>query len=462
MPAVSISASLRQAGVNEGAFQWVQVPLLADRDRLATEGVIRLGGLVTVGTYPTQVTYRLAATGPAVWDVWDGTVNAYTAATSTIYVDSATGDDTNAGDVGTPLATLAEAKRRIPDEGGTYEVQLVGAGPYANPGGWPTKSSVTVFADRSSPVATKNPARFTASGGAASRTAQKEDASFGAVATTVGTHWCRYYFDLFGLFAGYVTAPCLTRPSGTIGIVEGVTGLEGFEEEANVYAWTTVVNFERADAALPGGATFVGCIISSTGGGGVACDGYNFSACRATLTAFGNLTIRNGTFGGYITGNSTLVVREGGSAFQVYMGSSSRIDVDGGLVSYVVDVGSNRLRITGDTTLTGYDLESSTGIEVSGAARVILRSGYLNNPSKFIRPRSYSSGNPTMARAVIQFVDPVTGTCVDGIELVNGSALIQNGNLSGLAASNYDVRLDGVDFAFGEQGFSLDTGGFTR
>jgi len=382
----------------------------------------------------------------------------------TIYVDSASGDDGNDGlTPGTALATLERARDRIPNDGGTYEVQCAGAGPYQNPGNWPALSSITVFADRSAPVATKDPVLFTPVAGG--RTAQIEDASFGAVATTAGVHWYRYFFDLFGIFTGFVNGPCLTRPAGTIGVVEGDTGLAGFQERCDVYEWTTVLQLDRDNVELPGGGiTFIGFILDSVSGGGIFLEGYSFQACRTDLLALGNLQIRDGVFNGYLTGNSTLTLLGlDARGFQIYVGASARIVVrDEATVQYVVDDGSNRIRINSDGLLAFYDLENSTGVEVGGGSRVHMRAGFLNNPSQFIRPRSLSAGNPTMHAASIQFTEPVVGTCVNGIELINGASLVANGNLSGLVASGYDVRLDGSDFAFGEEGFSLDTGGFTR
>jgi len=109
MPTIQISATLRQAGVNEADWHIRSVPSIAVRDQLATDNVVRENDLVYVDA--TAEVYRRTASS---WLLTDATGQAVAPASTTLlYVDPENGDDTADGlTVSTQLATIQEAINR--------------------------------------------------------------------------------------------------------------------------------------------------------------------------------------------------------------------------------------------------------------------------------------------------------------------------------------------------------------
>lgn len=107
MPTVQISASLRQAGVNEADWHIRSVPSIVVRDQLATDNVVRVNDLVYVDA--TAEFYRRTASG---WIQTDSTGQfVASSGTTLLYVDAGAGDDANDGL--TPVTALASIQEAI-------------------------------------------------------------------------------------------------------------------------------------------------------------------------------------------------------------------------------------------------------------------------------------------------------------------------------------------------------------
>lgn len=383
-----------------------------------------------------------------------------TAATNTIYVNSVSGDDSAAGDVGTPLRTLAEASLRIGDGfTGANIIQLDGYGPYVDPGTWPKQGPdgwIYIIGDRSSPAATNASPTFAATSG---KNAQHEAAAFGsAVATTEGTHWTYADLSSFGFASfAYQAYANLTRSAPEVAFCASSAN-SGVPHE--VHPWITTVDFGLGAGKGAQGIQYLGIIATSSIPFNFQVSNYAFLGTRFDLNSQ-SFSAESSGIGGYInnlSGTSNLTINDGSANNLIVRSGELNVFQLGGNANIFGSVVEHPITILAGTNadnISFNDIEGGSGFNYGANCFMFIRSTSVTGASSLMTPLTGTFGGGIGSTA--KFGTSVSGSTSDVcIVLVDGASVIDaaanlDGNLTNSGTPGDEVTVGGLGtYSFSE------------
>lgn len=353
-------------------------------------------------------------------------------ALTTIYVNSVAGNDGYIGNEENPLASLAEAASRITEgfsDGIT--IQLVGAGPYTDPGTWPNSGGggINIIGDRSNPIVSGTPSWSAVAG----TSAQQEDASFGIHSGLISDgYWAIEDLTLLGFpQLQYQSFPIINTASPAVRIVS--VGPIGFSTE--VHEFITTVNIPLEASVLDAGIAiqYHGVIAESTSSSNFVTRNYHFYGCKFPFDSGGQCATYGGTYNGYFedAGSvASLTSREGGTISGIIPSDFANLSLlDGASTLGVIDCDNIFVLDNASVTIGNLDYGGSNGIIYYNNCNITFSSSvYLTGTTT-----NFVSPNGTDGNARIVFDNAVTGsttgTCVQ--LTTNCSVLGVGSNLDG-------------------------------